>query len=70
MYGFIINFNDNVYNFDYNEFIEGEYDYIEGKSFDDFNSLNDIDFVIFSKKYIKAWLDNNIDFIPKVYKLN
>lgn len=70
VYGFIINFNDNVYNFDYNEFIEGEYDYIEGKSFDDFNSLNDIDFVIFSKKYIKAWLDNNIDFTPKVYKLN
>ena len=69
VYGFIINFNNNVYNFDYNEFIEEEYDYIEGKSFDDFNSLNDIDFVIFSKKYIKAWLDNNIDFIPKVYKL-
>ena len=69
VYGFIVNFTDNVYNFDYNEFIEGEYDYIEGKSFDDFNNLNDIDFVVFSKKYIKAWLDNNIDFTPKVYEL-
>lgn len=69
VYGFVNHINDSSLNFDYNEFYNGEYDYIEGKSFNDLNNVNDVDFVIFSTKYINAYFNNDINFIPKIYKL-
>ena len=68
VYGFINHMTDDVFNFNYEEFYEGEYDYIEGKSFNELENMTDIDFIIFSKKYIKAWFENN-EYIPKVYKI-
>lgn len=70
VYGIVNHINDLSLNFDYIEFYNGEYDYIEGKSFNDLNNMNDIDFVIFSTKYINAHFNNDINFMPKIYKLN
>lgn len=68
VYGFVNHITEDAFNFNYEEFYEGEYDYIEGRSFSDLENITDIDLVIFSKKYINAWFNNN-EYIPKVYKI-
>jgi hypothetical protein len=70
--GFINEINDISNNFDYDKFFYENYDYIEGYSFDDIKNMKfeNIDMCCFSKKYIEAYFNNDMNFEPKIYKLN
>ena len=70
--GFINKINEFSDKFNYNEFYDNDYDYIEGYSFDDIKNIkfNDIDMCCFSKRYIEAYFNNDNSFKPKKYKIN
>lgn len=69
--GFVNKINIFSDNFNYDKFYDENYDYIEGRSFNDLKEMNfyDIDMCCFSKRYIEAYFNDNINFEPKIYKI-
>lgn len=71
--GFINEINEYTDNFDYDEFYNGEYDYIEGYGFDDIKNMKfeKITMCCFSRKYIDVYFNNELNtYSPKIYKVN
>lgn len=67
---FVNAINDHTMNFDYDKFFKEGYDCIKGASFNELRNDNfyDFDLVIFSQKYIDAYINNDLDFIPKQFE--
>ena len=67
---FINSINEYSNNFDYDKFYYDDYDYIKGYSFDDIKNIKfkDIDMCCFSKRYINAYFNNDLTFVPKIYE--